>query len=257
MTDLKRKKGKQYAPFGMPSPDQIQDQSTRVTVQAMQANIFDLQRQIDALKSAASDTSEVSQNPVQPKMPDTGLPDQFRERIYIVDLFSGLANIRGIREGDRAYVRETKQWFGYRTVTGGEWRALHTWMAATLTALNALDDEYGVNEGDIGYEEENDGIYYFAGGSWTEFGTGTVIVAANYAGLNALSPSDGALGYIQDKDWFYGRRNGAWRILHTFRDSTTPSSVGEQDGDIFYNTSTNKGYMRASGTFKLITHYNV
>ena len=86
-------------------------------------------------------------------------------------------------------------------------------------------------------------------------GGGGVTVVASYAALAALSdPSDGDLGYVEDKDRFYGRSNGAWRVLQTFVDTAAPSSVGETDGDRWYDSTFDRPFMYINGAWENIPY---
>lgn len=67
-------------------------------------------------------------------------------------------------------------------------------------------------------------------------GTGLYKVA-NYAALpSAVTVGDGALGYTEDTDYFYGVRAGVWRILHTFASGTSGVVAGDlrYDGTILW-----------------------
>lgn len=59
---------------------------------------------------------------------------------------------------------------------------------------------------------------------------------------------DAALGYTLDKDYFYGVRDGAWRVLHTFVQDATPSGIGVQEGDLWYDTDDNILYVQRGAT---------
>ncbi len=50
---------------------------------------------------------------------------------------------------------------------------------------------------------------------------------------------DATLGYTKDTDYFYGVRDGAWRINHPFQQATTPTDIGEQAGDLWHDTTNN------------------
>lgn len=79
-----------------------------------------------------------------------------------------------------------------------------------------------------------------------------VYIVANYAALpDPATVGDGALGYTEDKDYFYGVRAGAWRILHPFKQTTAPSGIGEADGDLWYDTDTSpyQVYARCNGAW--------
>jgi len=84
---------------------------------------------------------------------------------------------------------------------------------------------------------------------------GGVYIVANYAALPvAATVGDGALGYTEDKDNFYGVRNGAWRIMHPFIQTTAPSSIGEADGDFWLDTTLNYMKTRISTAWLSISH---
>lgn len=90
-------------------------------------------------------------------------------------------------------------------------------------------------------------------------GSGVYIVA-NFAALPAAATvGDGALGYTEDKDNFYGVRVGAWRILHPFTQTTAPSSIGEADGDLWYDTDTSpySVYARRNGAWVAISDFAI
>jgi len=80
----------------------------------------------------------------------------------------------------------------------------------------------------------------------TGSGNVRIYIVATYADLpNPAGVGDGALGYTKDKDNFYGVRAGAWRIMHPFVQTTAPSSIGEANGDLWYDTDTSPYQMSA------------
>ena len=88
-----------------------------------------------------------------------------------------------------------------------------------------------------------------AGGS----GTGSVILVDSYSNLPS-SAKDGKLGYVKDKDYFYGRRNDTWRIMHPFLQPTQPSSQGESKGDFWCDTDDGKMYSYTGSAWLLLSH---
>jgi len=83
-------------------------------------------------------------------------------------------------------------------------------------------------------------------------GSAGVLVKDDFAALNAITTADdGDLGYVEDKDRFYGYAAGAWVVLATFIDSAAPSSVGERNGDQWYDTTNNYLFILANGLWRI------
>jgi hypothetical protein len=87
-------------------------------------------------------------------------------------------------------------------------------------------------------------------------GGGGILVVATYADLPSEGPpqekKDSTLAYLRTPDYFYGMRNGHWRILHAFKQDATPANVGEQDGDTWYKPTGNCWYLRWNGSWILL-----
>lgn len=87
-------------------------------------------------------------------------------------------------------------------------------------------------------------------------GGGKIYKVATFGDLpDPASVGDAALGYTEDKDNFYGVRDGAWRILHAFSQATAPSGIGEADGDVWVKTDDNSLYFRSGGAWVLKPEY--
>ena len=83
---------------------------------------------------------------------------------------------------------------------------------------------------------------------------------ANYAAFPAVtSADDGVMAYADDLDHVYIVRAGRWRVWPHFEMTTTPTGIGEYEGDEWYQPTSGIGWWYvAPGGISLwvrLTHY--
>tara|TARA_Y100000310_G_scaffold114521_1_gene112995 strand:- start:3968 stop:4759 length:792 start_codon:yes stop_codon:yes gene_type:complete len=130
------------------------------------------------------------------------------------------------------------------------------WSAPTEADLDDIElPDTEVDEADLGFDEEENNWYkrnsYNNG--WEQIGSGAGVLykEADFATLDALTGLvDGDRGYTEDKDNAYDRRDGAWRVAHQFESSTAPSSIGESNGDRWFNVVSSVPYIYVSGAWE-------
>ena len=100
----------------------------------------------------------------------------------------------------------------------------------------------------------------YNGTDWEDMNaaTGNAVIwkVANYAAFAALTEDvDGDLGYTLDLDNFYINKGGTYRIAGVFKQAAAPSSIGEENGDFWYETDTHYLYVRSNGAWLSISHF--
>lgn len=114
-----------------------------------------------------------------------------------------------------------------------------------------------VRETNLGFDESTNTWYKRNSDNdgWEKFATGGFFSEADFAALDALTGLiNGDRGYTEDKNNLYGRRAGAWHILHPFEQTTAPSSIGEADGDLWYDTDDDRPAMYVDGAWRGIAY---
>ena len=88
-------------------------------------------------------------------------------------------------------------------------------------------------------------------------GNAVIWKVANYAAFAALTEDvDGDLGFTIDLQNFYINKGGTYRIAGVFKQAAAPSSIGEQNGDLWYD-STNHNLMAYTNSVWRITHAHI
>lgn len=129
---------------------------------------------------------------------------------------------------------------------------VHPGLKATIvTNYSDLAGLSSPGAGDMAAPTAVNMLYGYINGAWQAVG---VWVASGYGSLPTTGVLDGDLGYVTDKDRFYQRSNSAWKILGTFVDTSAPSSVGETNGDAWYDSTNHFYYVRINGTWTRVPY---
>lgn len=263
MGGIERRKGDRSLPVGVPAPENVEDAAVQSALRALQANLFDHEARLAALERRGTGVVEEARpEPVVPRLPELGTVAP-GHRVHVVERYSGLEALRNVREGDQGYVRESKQWFGWRgpslSLNTKTWRALHPWIAATEAWLMVLGASYGVKEGDIGFASMEGTVWYWNDAQWRAFEDEILHIAEDFAALDAIDAPDGHFGYVEDEEdehKHYGRQDGAWEplgggtsiiIADTYDDL---KELTPDDGAVGYILDHDRHYLRQNGAWR-------